>query len=98
MKKIALTEPLTEQARAAAELLERLAFDWALLDQLPADVREKLHKAVAGLMDPNHRARRRRAKARAREDRVQTRSRQESVLNETGIRTLRRRPLVTTPN
>ena len=98
MKKIALTEPLTEQARAAAELLERLAFDWALLDQLPADVREKLHKAVAGLMDPNHRARRRRAKAQAREDRAQTRHRQDAVLNETGIRTLRRRPLVTTPN
>ena len=89
---------LTDQARDAAELLERLAYDWALLDQLPPDVREKLHKAVAGLMDPNHRARRRRNKAQAREDRAHTRNRQETVLNETGIRTLRRRPQVTTPN
>jgi len=90
--------PLAEQVRAATELLEHLAGDWGLLDQLPADLRERLHRAVAGLVDPNHRARRRRAKAQAREDRAQIRTRQDAVLNETGIRTLRRRPLVTTPN
>ena len=90
--------PLTDQVRDATELLERLAFDWALLDQLPAELREKLHRAVAGLMDPNHRARRRRAKAAARENRAQARTREDAVLNDTGIRTLRRRPVVTTPN
>ena len=62
--------PLTEQVRDAAELLERLAFDWSLLDQLPADLREKLHKAVAGLVAPDHRARRRRNKAAAREQQI----------------------------
>jgi len=90
--------PLAEQVRAATDLLEYLAADWGLLDRLPADLRERLHRAVAGLADPNHRARRRRAKAQAREDRAQIRTRQDAVLNETGIRTLRRRPLVTTPN
>jgi NAD(P)-dependent dehydrogenase (short-subunit alcohol dehydrogenase family) len=90
--------PLAEQVRKATDLLECLAGDWGLLDQLPADLRERLHRAVAGLADPNHRAQRRRSKAAARERRAQAVSRQDAVLNETGIRTLRRRPLVTTPN
>src|SRR4051812_42907777 len=90
--------PLAEQVRAATNLLERLATDWGLLDQLPTDLRERLHRAAVGLAVPDHRARRRRARAAERERRAQTISRQDAVLNETGIRTLRRRPLVTTPN
>jgi len=90
--------PLAEQVRAATDLLEKLAADWGVLDQLPADLRERLHRAAAGLSEPNHRARRRRAKAAARESRAQSILRQDATLNETGIRTLRRRPLVTTPN
>ena len=90
--------PLSEQVRAVTDLLEYLAADWQLLDQLPAELRERLHRAVAGLVAPNHRAYRRRNKALARERRAQSISRQDAVLNETGIRTLRRRPLVTTPN
>ncbi len=90
--------PLSEQVRAATTLLEHLASDWSLLDQLPADLRERLHRAVASLAAPNHRAQRRRSKAAARERRAEAISRQDAVLNDTGIRTLRRRPLVTTPN
>ena len=89
--------PLTEQVRAATTLLEYLADNWELLDALPADLRERLHRAVAALSAPNHRAQRRRTKAKAREIRAQAVSRQDAVLNETGIRVLRRRPLVTTP-
>src|SRR4051812_2401540 len=90
--------PLAEQVRAATNLLERLATDWGLLDQLPTDLRERLHRAAVGLAVPDHRARRRRARAEERERRADAISRQDAVLNETGIRTLRRRPLVTTPN
>jgi len=90
--------PLSDQVRKATDLLEHLATDWALLDQLPADLRERLHRAVAGLATPNHRARRRRASAAERERRAEAISRQDAVLNDTGIRVLRRRPLVTTPN
>jgi len=90
--------PLSDQVRGATDLLERLAADWRLLDQLPAELRERLHRAVAGLVAPDHRAQRRRAKAEERERRAEAISRQDAVLNETGIRTLRRRPLVTTPN
>ena len=43
--------PFLEQARAATDLLERLAADWRLLDQLPADDRRRLHQAIAGLSD-----------------------------------------------
>ena len=90
--------PLSEQVRAATDLLERLAADWALMGQLPVEVRKRLHRATAGLVPPEHRTQRRRAKAAARERRAQAISRQDAVLNETGIRTLRRRPVVTTPN
>jgi NAD(P)-dependent dehydrogenase (short-subunit alcohol dehydrogenase family) len=88
------TLPLVEQARAATELLERLAADWRLLDQLPADDRRRLHRAIAGLTVRDPRARRKRQKAA----RTQDVRREEAILDETGIRVLRRRPVVTTPN
>jgi NAD(P)-dependent dehydrogenase (short-subunit alcohol dehydrogenase family) len=86
--------PLLDQLRAAIELLERLAADWRLLDDLPADDRRRLHRAIAGLTAPDRRANRQRTKA-ARAERARQR---EAVLEETGIRALRRRPAVTTPN
>ncbi len=83
---------------AATEVLERLAADWSLLDQVPAGDRARLHRAIAGLSVPEPRAGRRRAR-QADRDRKHERIRQdESVLNDTGIRSLRRRPVVTTPN
>jgi NAD(P)-dependent dehydrogenase (short-subunit alcohol dehydrogenase family) len=86
--------PLLEQVRAATELLELLAADWRLLDRLPADERQRLHRAVARLSVPDRRAERKRRKA-ARAAAVE---RDERRLQHTGIRTLRRRPIVTTPN
>jgi NAD(P)-dependent dehydrogenase (short-subunit alcohol dehydrogenase family) len=76
------------------EWLERLAGDWGLLDQLPAADRQRLHRAVAGLSTADPRANRKRRKA-AKADAVRQ---EEAVLNATGIRSLRRRPAVTTPN
>jgi NAD(P)-dependent dehydrogenase (short-subunit alcohol dehydrogenase family) len=86
--------PLVEQARAATDLLEKLAADWRLLDQLPADDRRRLHLAIAGLTVRDPQAKRKRQKAAKAEGVRQ----EEAVLNETGIRALRRRPVVTTPN
>jgi hypothetical protein len=80
------------------ELLERLAADWSLLDELPAEDRARLHRAIAGLSAADPRARRKRAKQADRERRERRISHEEAVLNTTGIRTLRRRPIVTTPN
>jgi NAD(P)-dependent dehydrogenase (short-subunit alcohol dehydrogenase family) len=87
------TTPL-EEARAATGFLERMAADWQLLDQLPEDDRRRLHRAIAGLTVRDPQAKRKRQKA-ARADGVR---REEAILNETGIRALRRRPAVTTPN
>jgi NAD(P)-dependent dehydrogenase (short-subunit alcohol dehydrogenase family) len=83
-----------EQLRAATELLQRIAADWRLLDGLTAEDRRRFHQAIASLSVPDPRAKRKRHKAeKAASDR-----RGEAVLNQTGIRTLRRRPVVTTPN
>ena len=88
---------LRQKVAAATELLERLAADWSLLDALSADQRARLHRAVAGLSVRDPRAGRQRAKL-ARRERSAHRIRQEdAVLHETGIRVLRRRPMVTTP-
>ncbi|MDE1893414.1 MAG: SDR family oxidoreductase [Xanthomonadaceae bacterium] len=89
---------LLERLRAAAHLLEAVAADRQLLDRLPADERSRLHKAVAALYHPDPEARRIKLKAaeKARHAaRIQT---EDAVLNNTGIRALRRRPVFTTPN
>ena len=81
-------------AAAAIDWLERIASDWSLLDRLPAADRQRLHRAAAALSIADPRANRKRRQT-ATADGVRQ---QEAVLNETGIRTLRRRPNVTTPN
>ena len=78
----------------AIDWLEQAARDWRLLNQLPAADRQRLHRAIAALSHADPRANRKRRKA-AKADEVK---RQEAMLNRTGIRLLRRRPLVTTPN
>jgi NAD(P)-dependent dehydrogenase (short-subunit alcohol dehydrogenase family) len=86
--------PRIEQLRAALDLLEQLAADWRLLDRLSAPDRRRLHQAIAGLSTADPRASRKRRKA----EKAESVRREEAVLNETGIRALRRRPVVTTPN
>ncbi len=86
--------PFVERIRSAIELLELAAADWRLLDELPAADRRRLHRAVAGLSVPDRRAGRKRSKAaKAKKIRLE-----EGLLETTGIRALRRRPIVTTPN
>jgi NAD(P)-dependent dehydrogenase (short-subunit alcohol dehydrogenase family) len=87
-----------QQALAAIDVLERLAADWSLLDQLRPGDRARLHRAIAGLSTPERRAGRRRAKQADRRRRDAVIRREEDALAQTGIRALRRRPLVTTPN
>ena len=89
---------LEERARAAAELLERLAEDWGQLEQLPEEERRRLHLAVARMYQPDPVARRQRIKAVEREKRAAGIRKSEAVLHGTGIRELRRKPVFTTPN
>jgi NAD(P)-dependent dehydrogenase (short-subunit alcohol dehydrogenase family) len=86
------------QLRSAAELLERIDSDKGLLDRLPAKDRQRLHHAIAQIYNPDPEARRlkRRASERARGDAHTKRI--SAALDQTGIRTLRRKPVFTTQN
>jgi NAD(P)-dependent dehydrogenase (short-subunit alcohol dehydrogenase family) len=83
-----------DQLRNATLVLERLAADWTLFDVLPPHERTRLRRAIASAHEPDRTARRKRIRSR-RADALQ---RDERVLHDTGIRTLRRRPVFTTPN
>jgi NAD(P)-dependent dehydrogenase (short-subunit alcohol dehydrogenase family) len=86
-----------QHLRSALELLESLSADWRLLDRLPLDDRRRLHRAVAGLYTPDPATHRKRARAARRQQKASFVAREESALERTGIRTLRRRPAVTVP-
>ncbi len=89
---------LTERLRAATSALLEVAEDWSLLDQLPPDDRKLLHQAVARVYHPDPVSRRQRMKAAERE-RINTKiSQDDELLNATGIRQLRARPVFSTPN
>lgn len=86
------------QLRAAADLLESVAADRQLLDRLPADDRRRLQQAVATLYHPDPGARRIKLKAADKAKHAARVQAEDAVLNNTGIRALRRRPVFTTPN
>jgi len=89
---------LRDRVRRATELLEAVAANTRLIDGLTPEERERLHRAVAQIFLPDPAARRQRLKAAERARRAAGTRRDERVLHETGIRTLRRRPVFTTPN
>ena len=89
---------LPERARIALEVLEAIRDDRSLLDTLADADRIRLLQAVALVHHPEPRARRKQAKNEARE-RAREKARQtEALLDRTGIRTLRRKPVFSTPN
>ncbi|MEO8097010.1 MAG: SDR family oxidoreductase [Acidobacteriota bacterium] len=83
-----------ERLRAATQLLESIAPNHAVLWQIPVEDRERFHRAIADVYHPDPVARRRKLKIAERE-RVE---KVDAVLADTGIRTLRRRPVFTSPN
>jgi NAD(P)-dependent dehydrogenase (short-subunit alcohol dehydrogenase family) len=87
-----------EQLRAVAELLEKVAANRALLSELAEEERTRLMKAAGDIYCPDVRERRRLVKARSRQRKHEKLQRDDGVLYETGIRTLRRKPVFTTPN
>jgi len=87
-----------DEIRAATDLLERIAADYTLLERLPAADRERLQLAIAAVYLPDPVARRRRVKAAERARRIAAAEKDERLRRETGIQTLRRRPVFTTPN
>jgi NAD(P)-dependent dehydrogenase (short-subunit alcohol dehydrogenase family) len=89
---------LLERLRATSALLEAVAADRQLLDRLPAEERQRLHRAVAQLYHPDPAARRIKLKAAEKARHASKIEAEDTVLNQTGIRALRRKPVFTTPN
>ncbi len=91
-------DALLQQLRCAVELLEQIGKDHSVLAMLPANDRERLQRAVAGVYHPDPVARRQRLKAAERVRNKAHTQREDAVLNSTGIRALRRKPVFSTPN
>ena len=89
---------LDERMAAATELLEAIIADRRLLESASVQTRVRLLQAVALVHHPEPRARRRRARAEGRERARETARQTEALLDQTGIRTLRRKPVFSTPN
>ncbi|MDQ3347353.1 MAG: SDR family NAD(P)-dependent oxidoreductase, partial [Acidobacteriota bacterium] len=88
----------TRNLRAAAALLESIVTDRGLLSRVPADDRRRLLDAAGKVYNPDVTARRRMVKATIRRRKAERTRRDDEVLSGTGIRTLRRQPVFTTPN
>jgi NAD(P)-dependent dehydrogenase (short-subunit alcohol dehydrogenase family) len=81
-----------------AALLERIALDRSVLEDVPAEDRERFLKAVANVYHPDRVERRRMAKVVDKQRKAIRVRRDDTMLHETGIRALRRKPVFTTPN
>ena len=81
-----------------AALLERIAMDRSVLEDVPADDRKRFLKAVANVYHPDRVERRRMAKVVDQQRKAARVRRDDTVLHEAGIRALRRKPVFTTPN
>jgi NAD(P)-dependent dehydrogenase (short-subunit alcohol dehydrogenase family) len=87
-----------DRLRDAVDLLESIAADRGILGGMPEDDRRRFLRAVELVRGPSSRTRRRQAKAAARNERVDRVNRERNARAETGIQTLRRKPVFTTPN
>lgn len=91
-------EGLAEKLRAAAELLEQVVDNRALLGGLSEAERMRLMKAAGQVSRPDAVDRRRFVKATKRQRKADKAERAEKQLDQTGIRQLRQKPVFTTPN
>ncbi len=87
-----------EELRAAILILERAAADRSLLAGLSPEEYTRLLKAAGEVFSPHPHEKRRFVKARIRQRKAEKVEREQQVLNRTGIRELRRRPVFNTPN
>src|SRR2546430_1515459 len=83
---------LAERLKAATDLLESIAGNRALLAELSIDERTRLLKAAGEIYCPDVSERRRLVKAKVRRRKADKLERDQTRLNQTGIRTLRKKP------
>ena len=79
------TVSLADRLRDATDLLEALANDRALLDELPEADRDRLLRAIAYVYSPDRYARRRQSKAETRARKV-SRAEQQDALKAKGVK------------
>ena len=91
-------ETLRDEIRSATELLERIIADRGLLAAIPKEERDRLRDAVALVYHPDAKARRTMVKATIRQRKADAVRKEEQVLEERGIRSLRRQSVFNTPN
>ena len=89
---------LSEQLKAATEMLEKAAANRALLAELSVEQRTRLLTAAGKIYSPDVAQRRRLVKASSKQRKAEKIARDQSKLNATGIRKLRREKVFTTPN
>src|ERR1035437_9633238 len=89
---------LAAQLKSATEILEIAASNRAVLAKLSVEERTRLLTAAREIFCPDVTERRRLVKAKARLRKADKLHRDQSKLNETGIRKLRREKVFTTPN
>jgi NAD(P)-dependent dehydrogenase (short-subunit alcohol dehydrogenase family) len=91
-------EVVAERLREAIAMLEAVARDRTLLQELTVEERTRLLTAAGAVFDPDVVARRRAAKELRRRKKNAKLAEDETTLAETGIRVLRSKPVFTTPN
>ncbi len=92
------TDDTSEQLRAAIQVLEKVAANRALMTCLSPEEYSRLNRVAAEIFLPDPKAKRQFIKARIRQWKREKIKREQNVLNRTGIRELRRRPVFMTPN
>jgi NAD(P)-dependent dehydrogenase (short-subunit alcohol dehydrogenase family) len=89
---------LLDRVRAATELLESIVLDRGVLAHIPAPEQRRLLQAAGHVYAPDAAARRQLVRASHRRRKAEKIEQENQVLNQTGIRTLRRKPVYTSPN
>ncbi len=87
-----------ERVAAALEVLEEVIADRDVLQTLSLDMRTKLLSAAGDVYEPDVIRRRKQIKAQRREHKARRAELDQDALSETGIRSLRAKPVFTTPD
>jgi len=90
--------PVVSRLLELLDILEACAANRSALDELSPVDRERLHRALAEIANPDPVSRRLQVKKLTRARKAERARKDDRVLHETGIRALRRKPVVTTPN
>ncbi|MCX6521918.1 MAG: SDR family oxidoreductase [Actinobacteria bacterium] len=93
-----MVEGFDERVAAALELLDEIVADRDLLQTLPLEVRTRLLSAAGDVYEPDIIRRRKQIKAQRREHKNRRAELDQDALSETGIRSLRAKPVFTTPD